>query len=161
MLWQKLDVTFVLFIPTGGGEYLSNAFTNYSSEHGFEKRHKVANLPFQNGSAIWINGLQLELVFSLLHSRRLPKPIWAEALATAVHVMRYYSVSNLEWNCFNAWSYSWFWMLKLVHGLNAERPETWWTCTRSNFSSICRSQQTVSINRRTDQRKSYFTRRPI
>ncbi len=69
-----------------GGEYLSNKFRAYLSEHGIHHQLTVAYTPQQNGVAERMNRTLMNLVRSMLHHKGIEKKFWAEALATAVYV---------------------------------------------------------------------------
>ncbi len=69
-----------------GGEYISHEFKSFLQEHGIQHQLTVAYTPQQNGVAERMNRTILDFVRSLLHTARLEKKFWAEALATAVYI---------------------------------------------------------------------------
>ncbi len=69
-----------------GGEYISNEFKSYLLKHGIQHQLTVAYTPQQNGVAERMNRTLLDCVRSLLHTAKLDKKFWAEALATAVYI---------------------------------------------------------------------------
>ena len=69
-----------------GGEYISNEFKSYLLEHGIQHQLTVAYTPQQNGVAERMNRTLMDCVRSLLHTAKLDKKFWAEALSTAVYI---------------------------------------------------------------------------
>lgn len=69
-----------------GGEYISLQFKNYLEEHGIQHQLTVAYTPQQNGVAERMNRTLMDCARSMLHSAKLDKKFWAEALSTAVHI---------------------------------------------------------------------------
>lgn len=69
-----------------GGEYLSNDFRAYLSNHGIKHQLTVAYTPQQNGVAERMNRTLMSLVRAIMHHRGVEKRFWAEALSTAVYV---------------------------------------------------------------------------
>ena len=69
-----------------GGEYVSNAFKSYLTEHGIAHQTTIAYTPQQNGVAERMNRTLIDLVRSMLHAKGLDKAFWAEALQTAVYI---------------------------------------------------------------------------
>ncbi len=69
-----------------GGEYISNQFKEYLSQHGIEHQLTIAYTPQQNGVAERMNRTLLDLIRSMLHTAKIEKRFWAEALSTAVYI---------------------------------------------------------------------------
>ncbi len=69
-----------------GGEYLSNEFKSYLEDHGIQHQLTIAYTPQQNGVAERMNRTLVDCVRSLLHTTKLDKKFWVEALSTAVYV---------------------------------------------------------------------------
>jgi len=69
-----------------GGEYISNQFKSYLQEHGIQHQLTVAYTPQQNGVAERMNRTLLDCVRSLLHTAKIDKKFWAEALSTTVYI---------------------------------------------------------------------------
>src|SRR5882757_901607 len=71
------------------GEYMSNAFLQFTTDAGIERQHTVRNRPQQNGVAESANRTIAEGLTAMLSESGLPLSFWGEALASYVHV----------WNC--------------------------------------------------------------
>ena len=69
-----------------GGEYISKQFKSYIEQHGIEHQLTVSYTPQQNGVSERMNRTLMDLVRSMLHSARLDKKFWAEALSTAAYI---------------------------------------------------------------------------
>ena len=69
-----------------GGEYMSNAFAEFTTQCGILRQHTVRARPQQNGVAERANRLFSERITAMLHESRLPAAFWGEALASLVHV---------------------------------------------------------------------------
>ena len=70
-----------------GGEYMSNAFEAYCTEHGIARQHSVRNRPQQNGVAERFNRTLAEGLTAMLAESGLPSSFWGEALSSLVHVL--------------------------------------------------------------------------
>ncbi len=83
----KMNLEQVKALRTdNGGEYISNKFKEYLLLHGIEHQLTIAYTPQQNGVAERMNRTLLDLVRSMLHTAKVSKSLWAEALATAVYI---------------------------------------------------------------------------
>ncbi|CAJ2633694.1 unnamed protein product [Trifolium pratense] len=69
-----------------GGEFTSNEFLKYCEDNGIRRQLTVPRSPQQNGVAERKNRTILEMARSMLKSKRLPKELWAEAVACAVYL---------------------------------------------------------------------------
>ncbi len=69
-----------------GGEYMSNAFLEFTTAVGIARQHTVWNRPQQNGVAERANRSIAEGVTAMLSESGLPASFWGEALASYVHV---------------------------------------------------------------------------
>ena len=69
-----------------GGEYMSNAFSKFTTECGIERQHTVRARPQQNGVAERANRVLSERITTMLDESGLPKAFWGEALGALVHV---------------------------------------------------------------------------
>lgn len=70
-----------------GGEFLSNEFVQFCKQHGIQRQLTVRKTPEQNGIAERKNRTVVEMARSMLNEKQLPKEFWAEAVATAVHLL--------------------------------------------------------------------------
>ena len=66
-----------------GGEYLNEAFDDFLAKNGIQHDKTAPFTPQQNGVAERANRTLMECARSMLHSKRLPSYLWAEAVATA------------------------------------------------------------------------------
>ncbi|KAK2456950.1 putative mitochondrial protein [Trifolium repens] len=69
-----------------GGEFTSNEFLKYCYDNGIRRQLTVPRSPQQNGVAERKNRTILEMARSMLKSKKLPKELWAEAVACAVYL---------------------------------------------------------------------------
>jgi transposase InsO family protein len=63
-----------------GDEYTSTAFMEYCEEQGIRKFLTASYSPQQNGVAEMKNRTILDMVRSMLKSKKMPKEFWAEAV---------------------------------------------------------------------------------
>ncbi|PNY01730.1 copia-type polyprotein, partial [Trifolium pratense] len=70
-----------------GGEYVSNAFNEFCSNHGIKRQLTTAYTPQQNGVSERKNRTLMNMVRSMLAGKGVPKVFWPEALKWATHVM--------------------------------------------------------------------------
>ena len=69
-----------------GGEFTSKKFQIYCEGHGIRRPLTVPRSPQQNGVVERKSRTILEMVKSMLKSKRLPKKLWAEAVGCAVYL---------------------------------------------------------------------------
>lgn len=70
-----------------GGEYMSDEFFRYCSEHGIRRQMTCPDTPQQNGVAERKLAHLTEMCLSWLHEKQLPRALWAEAIQSACHVI--------------------------------------------------------------------------
>ncbi|SGY55114.1 BQ5605_C006g03969 [Microbotryum silenes-dioicae] len=68
-----------------GGEYRSNAFTEFCKSRGIRRQYSIPYTPQQNGRAERVNLSIVEGVLALLADSRLPATFWDEAAAYFVY----------------------------------------------------------------------------
>jgi hypothetical protein len=71
----------------GGGEYFSNAFSEYLKEHGIQRKYSCSYSPQQNGVVEKKNRRIVEVARAMLNEKNLPNYFWAKAIATAIYIM--------------------------------------------------------------------------
>lgn len=69
-----------------GSEYINTELTTFCTDKGIRLQTTVRYTPEQNGKAERLNRTLMDKVRPMLVDGGLPKALWAEALATAVHV---------------------------------------------------------------------------
>ena len=69
-----------------GGEYCSNAFSEFLISEGIIHQKSVPKNPEQNGVSERMNRTLVEMLRCMLEESRLPKKFWAEALNTAAYL---------------------------------------------------------------------------
>lgn len=69
-----------------GSEYINTELTTFCSGKGIRLQTTVRYTPEQNGKAERLNRTLMDKVRPMLADSGLPKTLWAEALATAIHV---------------------------------------------------------------------------
>lgn len=70
-----------------GGEFNSSAFKEFCKTQGIRRQLTVACTPQQNGVAERKNRTIMNMVWSMLTGRRVPKIFWPEATKSCVHVL--------------------------------------------------------------------------
>jgi hypothetical protein len=70
-----------------GGEFTSNDFNVFCSNHGIKRQLTAAYTPQQNGVAERKNRTLMDMVRSMIAGRNVPKVFWPEAIKWATHVM--------------------------------------------------------------------------
>ena len=70
-----------------GGEYVSKAFVDFCDSKGIKRELTAPYNPSQNGVAERVNRTIQEKVRSMLSNADLTQGFWAEAVATAVHLI--------------------------------------------------------------------------
>jgi transposase InsO family protein len=70
-----------------GGEYTSNAFNEFCSNHGIKRQLTTAYTPQQNGVSERKNRTILNMVRSMLAGRSVPKRFWPEAVKWATYIL--------------------------------------------------------------------------
>ena len=79
-----------------GGEYVSKAFQDFCDAKGIKREFTAPYNPPQNGVAKRMNRTIQEKIRSMLSNASLPNGFWAEALATAVHLINRSPNKKLE-----------------------------------------------------------------
>ena len=69
-----------------GGEFTSKEFQEFCEANGIRRPMTVPRSPQQNGVAERKNRTILDMARSMLKSKKLPKELWAEAVACAVYL---------------------------------------------------------------------------
>src|SRR4051812_32522015 len=79
-----------------GGEYMSNAFTKFTTDAGIVRQHTVRNRPQENGVAERANRVLGERITSMLQESKLPNYFWGDCLATLVHIWNMSPTSTVK-----------------------------------------------------------------
>ena len=79
-----------------GGEYVSKAFQEFCDAKGTRREFTAPYNPPQNGVSERMNRTIQEKIRSMLSNAQLPDGFWAEALATAVHLINRSPNKRLE-----------------------------------------------------------------
>lgn len=70
-----------------GGEYTSLEFTDYCNTHGIRRQLTTAYTPQQNGIAERKNRTVMNMVRSLLVTRKVPRSFWPDAVMWTFHIL--------------------------------------------------------------------------
>lgn len=70
-----------------GGEYTSNEFSDYCKEQGIRRQLTTAYTPQQNGIAERKNHTFMNMVRSMLSTRKVPRIFWTEAVNWTFYVL--------------------------------------------------------------------------
>ena len=76
-----------------GGEYLSNEFSAHLKLAGTIRKLTIHDTPKHNGVSERLNCTIMDEVQAMLHESRMPKFLWAEAVAHAIYL------KNRIWTC--------------------------------------------------------------
>ena len=79
-----------------GSEYLNSSLDTFLKDKGIQHETTIRYSPEQNGAAERLNRTLMEKVRSMLAASKLPKNLWAEALATANYVRNRSPVSGRD-----------------------------------------------------------------
>ncbi|CAH9099164.1 unnamed protein product [Cuscuta epithymum] len=87
-----------------GGEFSSNAFTDFCDEQGIRREFTAPYTPEQNGVAERKNRTVVEMARSMLKAKDMPTKFWGEAVSTAVYILNVCPTKAVL-NCtpFEAW----------------------------------------------------------
>jgi transposase InsO family protein len=69
-----------------GGEYVSNEFKDYLTNHGIESEESCTAVPEQNGKAERMNRHMLGMVRSMIYHSGLPHNVWPEMMTYASYI---------------------------------------------------------------------------
>jgi len=69
-----------------GGEYLSDEFTHHLKAYGTKRKPTTHNTLQHNGIVERLNHMLVQWVSTVLHTSRLPKAFWGEAISHIVWV---------------------------------------------------------------------------
>ena len=86
-----------------GGEYISNDFSNFCSEHGIIHEFTPPYSPQSNGVAERKNRSLTDLVNALLESANMPKMWWGEAILTVNFVLNRVITKRSDITPYEAW----------------------------------------------------------
>nr|VVW53442.1 unnamed protein product [Nymphaea colorata] len=81
---NKYSSNIVHFQCDGGGEFISNEFTEYLLDNGITRQISCSHTPQQNGIAERKHRHIVESALSMMHDTDLPMTLWTEAFHTAV-----------------------------------------------------------------------------
>lgn len=70
-----------------GGEFTSNAFIRFCTEHGIRRELANTGSPWENVVVERKNRTVVEMARAMLEHRELPRSLWAEAASTSVHII--------------------------------------------------------------------------
>jgi len=98
----------------GGGEYLSNEFSNFLRSHGIKRQFTCRYTPQQNGVAERKNRHIAEVAWALMDEKSMPKHFWFEVVHTVVYIMNRTPIA-------------------VVHGMT---PKEWFTSKKPDVSHL-------------------------
>ena len=79
-----------------GGEFTSNEFISFCSEHGIKIHFSTPYTPQQNRAVERKNWTILDMTRAMLKNKNLPKVFWGEAVSTAVYLLNRAPTKILE-----------------------------------------------------------------
>ena len=86
-----------IFRSDRGGEFMSDAFTEFLEENGITRQTSAPWTPQQNGTAERMNQTLIGGARTMLQHAGLSKGFWAEAMATATHILNRSLRKGLDW----------------------------------------------------------------
>ena len=90
-------------LTDGGGEFDNKDVKELAALHGWNHRMSMPYTPEQNGSSERENRILVEAVRSMLHSKNLPKKLWAEAINTAAYVLNRTGPTKNDVSPYESW----------------------------------------------------------
>ncbi|GAU15418.1 hypothetical protein TSUD_44550 [Trifolium subterraneum] len=87
MAEKQSDHKLKVLKTDGGGEYVSNAFSEYCEAEGIMHEVIPPYTPQQNGSAERRNRTIMNMVRCMIRGKHFPKELWGEAVSTACYVL--------------------------------------------------------------------------
>jgi len=101
-----------------GGEYMSNAFSKFTTECGIERQYTVRAWPQQNDVAERANRVLSERLTTMLDESGLPKAFWGKGLGALVHVWNRCPTASGKtpglYSCYSCYSCCFFIVLHIV-----------------------------------------------
>ena len=79
-----------------GGEYMSKAMLEFTTQCGIEHQHTVWAHPQQNGVAECINCVLSEQITAMLAESGLTMAFWSEALGALVHMWNWCPIAAVD-----------------------------------------------------------------
>jgi len=95
MVEKTTNICIKALLSNKGGEYMSNAFTNYCEEQGIKRFLTAPYSPQQNGVTERKKRTILDMARSMLKSENMPNKFCAEAVQCAVYVQNRYPHAKL------------------------------------------------------------------
>ena len=86
-----------IFRSDRGGEFMSDAFTEFLEENGITRQTSAPWTPQQNGTAERMNQTLIGGARAMLQHAGLSKGFWAEAMATTTHILNRSPRKGLDW----------------------------------------------------------------
>jgi transposase InsO family protein len=87
MVEKDKGVSIKCLRSDGGGEYLSNEFSEYLKEHGIQRKYSCSYSPRPNGIVERKNRHIVEITRAMLNEKNLPNYFWAETVVIAVYII--------------------------------------------------------------------------
>jgi len=87
MVEKEKGVSIKCLRSDGRGEYFSNEFSEYLTEHGIQRKYSCSYSPQQNGVAERKNMHIAKIARAMLNEKNLPNYFSVEALAIVVYIM--------------------------------------------------------------------------
>ena len=84
---NETDMRIKCLRSGNGGEFTSNEFNNYCSEHGIKRQFSVARTPQQNGVAERKYRTVLEMARTMINKVGINDKFWPQAGHTTVHIL--------------------------------------------------------------------------
>jgi transposase InsO family protein len=87
MVEKDKGVSIKCLRSDGGGEYLSNEFSEYLKEHRIQRKYSCSYSPRPNGIVERKNRHIVEITRAMLNEKNLPNYFWAETVVIAVYII--------------------------------------------------------------------------
>jgi transposase InsO family protein len=104
MVENEMDSRIKCLRSDNGGEFTSNEFMDYCSNHGIKRQFFVARTPQQNGVVERKNRRIHEMDRTMLMDSKLTDVFWTQAMHTTVHIQnRVMLINNTDKTPYELW----------------------------------------------------------
>nr|GEY01198.1 hypothetical protein [Tanacetum cinerariifolium] len=100
---NQLEKTIKTLRSDRGGEYMSQEFLDYLTEHGIITHRTPPYMPQNNGVSERMNRTLLDMVRSMMSQTTLPKSFWDYALETAARILNMVSTKKVDKTPYEIW----------------------------------------------------------
>jgi transposase InsO family protein len=104
MVKNEMDSRIKCLRLDNGGEFTSNEFMDYCSNHGIKRKFSIARTPQQNGVVERNNMTVQEMARTMIMDSNLTDTFWTQAVHTTVHIQnRVMLINNTDKTPYDLW----------------------------------------------------------